>query len=215
MFRHILFDLDGTLTKSELGIIESVEYALGQFGIQEPDREKLKRFIGPPLFYSFQEYYGFDDKKAEEAIDKYREFYLTEGLYLTPLYEGIRECLEVLAQEHRLYIVTAKPEKAANMIVDNLKIRAYLTAVVGPDPSIKKSDKSWLIERALKEQNITDKSGVVMVGDREYDIKGAKDVGIASIGVLYGYGFREELEGAGADHIVETVDDLQKLLLSQ
>ena len=112
-------------------------------------------------------------------------------------------------------VVRAPMQPRLNMIVDNLKIRAYLTAVVGPDPSIKKSDKNWLIERALKEQNITDKSGVVMVGDREYDIKGAKDVGIASIGVLYGYGFREELEGAGADHIVETVDDLQKLLLSQ
>lgn len=212
MFEHIFFDLDGTLTKSEFGIVDSVEYALEKFGIRENDRESLKRFIGPPLYNSFRDYYGFDDEQAEKAVSLYREFYVSEGLYRTPLYDGIRECLEALCRDHSLYIVTAKPEQTANIIVDNLKIRTYLTAVVGPDPVKKDYDKSGLIRRALTEHNIEDKSSVVMVGDREYDILGAKECGISSVGVLYGYGTREELTRAGADMLAGSVDELKELL---
>ncbi len=212
MFEHIFFDLDGTLTKSEFGIVDSVEYALEKFGIKERDRESLKRFIGPPLYNSFQSYYGFDDEQAEEAVRLYREFYISEGLYRTPLYDGIKECLEALCRDHCLYVVTAKPEETAKIIVGNLKISPYLKAVVGPDPVKKDYDKSGLIRRALTEHNIEDKNSVVMVGDREYDILGAKECAISSVGVLYGYGTREELTKAGADMLAESVAELTELL---
>ena len=212
MFEHIFFDLDGTLTKSEFGIVDSVEYALEKFGIKERDRESLKRFIGPPLYNSFQSYYGFDDEQAEEAVRLYREFYISEGLYRTPLYDGIKESLEALCRDHCLYVVTAKPEETAKIIVGNLKISPYLKAVVGPDPVKKDYDKSGLIRRALTEHNIEDKNSVVMVGDREYDILGAKECAISSVGVLYGYGTREELTKAGADMLAESVAELTELL---
>ena len=213
MLEHIFFDLDGTLTKSEFGIVDSVEYALEKLGIKETDRESLKRFIGPPLYNSFRTFYGFDGEKAEEAVRLYREFYISEGLYRTPLYDGMKECLEALCKDHRLYVVTAKPEQTANIIVDNLKIRAYLTDVTGPDPVKKDYDKSGLILRALTEHGIEDKSSAVMVGDREYDILGARECGISSVGVLYGYGTKDELLKAGADMLAESVGELRELLL--
>ena len=213
MFEHIFFDLDGTLTKSEFGIVDSVEYALEKFGIKENDRESLKRFIGPPLYNSFRTYYGFDDEQAEEAVRLYREFYISEGLYRTPLYDGIKECLEALCRDRCLYVVTAKPQETAGIIVDNLKIRPYLKAVVGPDPVKKDYDKSGLIHRALTEHNIEDKSRVVMVGDREYDILGAKECEVSSVGVLYGYGTEEELTNAGADMLAGSVEELKELLM--
>jgi phosphoglycolate phosphatase len=214
MFEHIFFDLDGTLTKSEFGIVDSVEYALEKFGIKENDRESLKRFIGPPLYNSFRTYYGFDDEQAEEAVRLYREFYISEGLYRTPLYDGIKECLEALCRDRCLYVVTAKPQETAGIIVDNLKIRPYLKAVVGPDPVKKDYDKSGLIRRALTEHNIEDKSRVVMVGDREYDILGAKECEVSSVGVLYGYGTEEELTKAGADMLAGSVEELKELLMN-
>ena len=206
---HILFDLDGTLTRSEQGIINSVIYALGEMGIIETDREKIKKFIGPPLRESFMKYYGFDKDGAEKAVAHYRVNYRAKGIYEAPLYDGVKETLTALkAKGIRLYVATAKPEIFAKQILKHFEIDHLFTDVVGSCLDGTLVNKDEIIALVLEKNKISDKAKAIMVGDREYDITGAKAVGISSIGVLYGYGDHNELKNAGADHIIEKIEDI-------
>ena len=206
---HILFDLDGTLTESEQGIINSVIYALGEMGIIENDREKLKKFIGPPLRESFMKYYGFDEAEAEKVVAHYRVNYKAKGIYEAPLYDGVKETLQALKDMGiNLYLATAKPEIFANQILKYFEIDHLFTDVVGSCLDGTLGTKDEIIAFLLEKNNISDKSKTIMVGDREYDITGAKSAGSSSIGVLYGYGDYDELKNAGADHIIEKIEDI-------
>ena len=216
MYRVVLFDLDGTLTRSDKGILRSVAYALERMGIREQDRTKLMRFIGPSLYDSFTRFYGFNDKDAREAVVYYRELYEKEGIYESPPYEGIPELLKGLSGEGvRCYVVTSKPQEMAERVAEYHDIRKYFEGVVGPGRGGTSSDKTVLIGRALEEAGISGNSHTakaLMVGDRKYDIEGAKNAGIDSAGVLYGYGTREELEGAGASFLAETPDAIYRIV---
>lgn len=208
-YKYILFDLDGTVTDPGEGITNSVMYALKKFGIEERDRRKLYRFIGPPLADSFQEFYGFSAHEAKEGIRFYREYYSQKGMLENKLYPGIEEVLrKIKADKKHLIMATSKPEFFAKQILEYFHLAIYFDFVSGATMDEKRVKKGEVIAYALKQCGITDNSQVLMVGDRKHDIQGAKENKLDSMGVLYGYGSREELEAAGADYIVESVEEL-------
>lgn len=210
----ILFDLDGTLTDSSEGIINSIKYALKKYDITIEDTAMIRKFLGPPLHESFKEFCGFNDDKAMEAVSFYREYFSSKGILENQVYNGITNLLEHLVNNgKRLIVATSKPQKYTDMIMEHFDLGEYFVFIAGSNMDGTRSKKADVIEYALQQCKITDKAKVVMVGDRKHDIFGAKAVGIDSIGVEYGYGDYDELNNAGAAYIAKTVDDLEQLLL--
>ena len=208
-----LFDLDGTLTDSSLGITNSVIYALKKYGITVEDRRSLYRFIGPPLTDSFRDFYGFSEEKALEAVGFYREYYRDKGIFENRVYEGMEETLkELKSMGKRLIVATSKPEPFARRIIDHFGLAPYFEYVAGMELDGGRGTKAEVISYALKACGIEDRSGVVMVGDREHDVAGARKEGLPCIGVLYGFGSREELEKAGAERIISRPEELCDLI---
>ncbi|HEM3726318.1 TPA: HAD family hydrolase [Streptococcus suis] len=215
MYQTILFDLDGTLTDSGQGILHSVAYALDQMGIDEPDLANLQRFIGPPLYESFSRFYQLNPADTQAAVDAFRVYFKDKGMFENQLYDGILPLLESLKQAGKtLAIATSKPEVFAKQILEYFDIAHYFDVIAGASLDSSRISKSDVISYALAQLDY-DPQTTIMVGDREHDIEGAQANQLASIGVLYGYGNRQELEEAGASWIIETVPDLQKILLMQ
>ena len=214
MYNTILFDLDGTLTDSGTGIINSAIHALKKMGIEETDREKLKAFIGPPLTYSFQTFYGCSEEESLKAVEYYREYFSVDGKFENSVYEGIREVLEELRNNgRRLVVATSKPELFTHQILEHFDLDKYFDFVASATMDETRNTKPEVIKYALESCGLTDMSDLVMVGDRHHDIDGANAFGIDSVGVLYGYGSRAELEEAGATYIAETPADILKCIL--
>ena len=212
MYKTILFDLDGTLTDPGLGITNSVAYALKKYGIEVENRQSLYSFIGPPLNDSFKKYYGFSDEKAMEAIWCYREYFADKGLYENEVYDGIEQLLQRIKNSGRkIVLATSKPEEFAVRILEHFDLMKYFDVVAGASMDEKRNKKGDVIKYAMEKGGFTS-DGAVMIGDREHDVFGAKENGIDTIGVLYGYGSRDELERAGAMHIAQTVEDIFALL---
>lgn len=213
-FNNILFDLDGTLIDPKIGITQSVQYALKAFDIDEPDVNSLCKFIGPPLKDSFVHFYGFDEKRALQAVEKYRERYSDIGIFEAELYPGIDKLLlQLCTASKRLLVATSKPTVYARRILEHFKIIDYFEFVSGSELDNTRTKKSEVIQYGLKQSRINDTGNALMIGDREYDIIGAKEVGIPSVGVLYGYGSYVELKNAGANFIIQDVAGLEKVLL--
>lgn len=213
MYHSILFDLDGTLTDPAEGITNSVMYALKQYGIEENDRTKLYSFIGPPLVDSFMEKYGFSEEKAREATTYFREYFREKGIFENVPYEGMTECLAALKQRGRtLILATSKPEVFAKMILERFGFAPYFDYVFGASMDETRTRKDEVIAYALSGAGIEDPSDCVMVGDRKHDVLGAKSNGMDAVGVLFGYGSREELMEAGARYIAETVEDILRFV---
>ena len=196
MYQHILFDLDGTLTDPKVGITSAVAHALKFYGIEVENLDTLCKFIGPPLADSFMEYYGFDREQAVEAVEKYREYFSVRGLY-----------------ENEVYLATSKPEVYARQILEYFHLTEYFTFIGGSELSGERVRKGDVIAYVLEHEKITDRDKVIMVGDRMHDVLGAKEQNIPCIGVLYGYGNRQELEEAGATMIKESVEELHDTLV--
>lgn len=209
--KHILFDLDGTLTDPMMGITKSVRYALNYYGIEVKDLNDLLPFIGPPLRDSFKEYYGFDEAKANEAVEKYREYYKTDGIFDNKVYQGMVECLQTLKDNgKKLYVATSKPEFFAKQIIDHFSLSEYFEYIGGSEFNSREK-KAEVIEYVLKTNQI-DNNDVIMVGDRKHDIIGAHENKIPCVGVLYGYGTEDELKQYQADYLVASVEELTELL---
>lgn len=209
----ILFDLDGTLTDPAVGITNSVMHALKKYGITVEDRCELYKFIGPPLHESFERFYGFSREEALRAVDYYREYYRDRGIYENIVYNGVEDMLRKLYEGgKKIILATSKPEIFAREILRYFNLEKYFYYSAGANLDGSRTDKAEVIEYALREGNVQDISTAVMVGDREHDIIGANKNGIDSIGVLFGYGSREELENAGVKYIVEDVDDLSEII---
>lgn len=214
-YTYILMDLDGTIVDSMQGITRSAQYALRHFGIHVDDLNKLRSFIGPPLKYSFMEFYGFSDAQADAAVQKYRERYAAEGVHENILYEGIESFLQHMSRCGKTCLLaTSKAAYFAEQILEEFHLRHYFAFVGGSGLDGSRNTKAAVIRHVLREQNITEPSSVVMVGDRKYDIIGAREAGVDAIGVLYGYGSREELQEAGATRIVRDVEELDEILCS-
>lgn len=209
VYKICLFDLDGTITDSAPGIVNSVIYALKKFGIEEEDREKLLQFIGPPLTESFHRFYGFSEEKSWKAVEYYREYYAENGIFECKVYEGMEETLRKLKESGRTLIVaTSKPEVYAEQIIEHFGLAKYFDYVAGMELDGGRGTKAQVIEYALKTCKIRNTEEVLMIGDREHDVSGAKNHGIDCAGVLYGFGSREELERAGATYIVSRPEAL-------
>lgn len=214
MYNTVLFDLDGTLTDPGVGITNSVAYALGKWNIEVSSREELYCFIGPPLTDSFERYYGFSKEQALLALKYYREYFSDKGIYENEIYSGIKDMLSVLKEKgKRVVLATSKPEKYAVEILKYFGITDYFDFIAGATMDETRNKKADVIAYALKNAEINDLKTAVMIGDREQDITGAVCNGLDSIGVLYGYGSREELEHAGATYKAQTVDDILKIVL--
>jgi len=215
MINTFFFDLDGTLTDPKVGITKSVQYALKSFGINIEDPDDLIKFIGPPLRQSYKEYYDFSPEDIEKAVDKYREYFIPKGIYENTMYIGIDTVLKELSDAGKtLMIATSKPIILAKTVLSHFDLEKYFVYISGSEMDGTRSDKSEVIQYALDQNDITDLSNCIMIGDRKHDINGAKTVGMKSIGVLYGYGDRDEMVEAGADYIVKDVNELSDLLQS-
>ena len=208
---YVFFDLDGTITEPFNGITKAVEYSLSKYGIKVEDRKELKVFIGPPLKPSYMKYYGFDEEKAIEAVAFYREYYSAGGMYDCELYDGAEKLLKYMSKKYKLVLATSKPQPFAEKILEKFDLKKYFHYIVGATFDDKVSEKADVIRKALFDLGISaDKA--VMIGDRKYDILGAKENGLDSIGVLFGFGDLEELTNAGARYIAETVEDVLKFV---
>lgn len=213
MSTWFLFDLDGTLTDNSEGIIKSARFALEQFGLPNEPDSTLRRFIGPPLHDSFMEYYGFSKEKAFEAVDMYRVRYREKGVYENALYPGLKEMLFRLRENGAgLCVATSKPLVFTEKILKQHDVYALFDHVVGANLDGSMTDKTEVIHEVLRRIGETE-DRVVMVGDRSFDIVGAKNCGIESVGVYYGFAEPGELENAGADYIADTVAELEQILM--
>lgn len=211
-YRYIFFDLDGTLTDPGLGITNSVQYALRQFGIDVQDRRELYPFIGPPLSESFVKFYGFTEEQAQEAVAQYRVYFADTGIFENAVYPGIPELLKALNDAGmRPVLATSKPAVFAERILEHFDLKQYFHFVSGSELNGARVEKADVIRFALEALSITDPNDVIMVGDRCFDVEGAAACGISAIGVLYGYGDEKELSHATAT--AKTVADLRDLLL--
>lgn len=211
---YVLIDLDGTLTNPKEGITKSVQYALRSMNVFIDDLDSLTKHIGPPLRDGFMEYYGFTEEEAEKAVVKYREYYRENGIGENEVYDGIEGLLTRLKQAGKYLIVaTSKPEEYAIKILEDFHLDHYFDDICGATFDGSRDNKEAVIRYALEKNSVTDLDRVVMVGDRKFDVLGAKAVGIASLGVLYGFGSEEELVEAGADRIAATVDDIYDIIM--
>jgi len=213
----LLFDLDGTLTDPAEGITNSFIHAFKYFGMEVPSFETLCTFIGPPLKDTFKNQCGFtDEEKINLGVKKYREYFADKGLFENRVYEGIPELLQKLKDAgYRLFVATSKPEDFSVRIAKKFDLEKYFEKICGSLMDETRTRKAEVIAYALECAGITEeeKSKVLMIGDRHHDIDGAREMGIDSCGVLFGYGDRKEHEEAGANFIAETVEDLLDLLI--
>jgi phosphoglycolate phosphatase len=212
MYKNIMFDLDGTLTDSGRAIMSSVEYALAQFGITDQPLEKLRTFIGPSLYDSFEREYHLTGEDCDRAVAGYRYIYEKERMYDVDIYEGIPELLDELKKRgDTVLLITSKPLKFTEKIIDRIGLSGFFDHTVAPDLTDHSSDKKRLITKAIDEYGLN-KSECIMIGDTEYDIEGAVGAGIDSIAVTYGYGNIEKCKEAGASFVADSASDIAKLL---
>lgn len=212
-YRELFFDLDGTISDSAEGILNSVIYALHRMGIEPPPREALYRFIGPPLIRSFLQGFDLSEEEARRAVALYRENYNVRGIYECWAYEGIGKALrELKARGYRLTLATCKPWTLAERVLEHLGLRDCFAFVSGPELDGTRNEKHEVIAHAMDRLGIGTPAEILMIGDRRDDVLGAKRCDIDCIGVLWGFGSREELLEAGAIGTIETPADLLAFL---
>lgn len=209
-YETIYFDLDGTLTDSGPGIMNAVAYALGAMGRPVPSRASMRRFIGPPLSYSFQAYEGMSPEDARRAVELYRVYYNDRGKFENTPYPGIDRLLEALrAKGKRLYVATSKPEGLSVEILEHFGLAGYFERIAGSTLDDSRSTKIQVLRYAI---GMSGRERAVMIGDRHLDVEGARENGLPCVGVVYGYGSRQELQEAGALALADTVEDLLHIL---
>lgn len=217
-YNYILFDLDGTITEPFKGISGGIIHALNKSGVEVPDNSTLRKFIGPPLRDSFRDFCGFTAEQAEEATVYYREYYSVNGLVENDIMLGMDEALKTLNEQgYKLYVATSKPEKYAKIILDNLGLLSYFDIVAGASFDGSRDKKElvieYLLEQIKEKYEEFDMTQSIMVGDRYFDINGAKYFNMDSVGVTFGYGDYEELSQAGATYVVDTAQELVDIIV--
>lgn len=213
--KYILFDLDGTITDPFEGISKSIIYAADSMGIAVTDAEALKCFIGPPLFQQFKDFFGFDDAEAENAVKEYRKRYSNIGWRECTLVEGVEKLLSKLKElGYILAVATSKPEVFSVKILDHFDLSRYFDFIGGAQLEHSgRNEKADIIAYVLEKLNITDRSAVIMVGDRFHDIEGARTNEISSLAVLCGYGSLEEFREHKADFIAENMEEAGEIIV--
>lgn len=212
-FGTILFDLDGTLTDSAIGILNCVKHALKKMGRELPDCD-LNKFVGPPLYYSFSEFCGMNNEDTLEAVRLYRERYKDTGLFENRVYDGVPEMLERLkTAEKRLAVATSKPDVFAVRILERFGILKYFDFVGGASIDGVRNNKDEVIIHTLNNLHISDTESLLMVGDRKHDIEGAHNLGIKCLAVLYGYGNEDEFKRYKADYIAASPEEAADMII--
>lgn len=210
----IIFDLDGTLADSKEGVTKSVQYALEKFGIIEEDLDSLEHFIGPPLKDEFIKYYNMSEEDANKAVEYYRERYTPIGIYEVKSFKGTAKMLERLKNSGKyIAIGTSKPQMMAEEVIKYLKIDQYFDKVVGAQLHGPRQSKTAVLQALFAEIGITDKNKCLMVGDTCFDIEGANNIGIDSIGVNFGFGNEKEMLDMGALFVADTTEDVADFIL--
>jgi phosphoglycolate phosphatase len=210
MIKAVFFDLDGTVTNSQAGIVNAVNYAIEQLELQKLSEKTLNLFIGPPLFQAFQDYCHLDDETTLKAVQKYREYYAKQGLFENEVYAGMTEALQTLQRNYHLYIATAKPEVYAQQIIDHFELDQYFEKVFGATLDQSRTSKIDIIKYGLDQLNLFKPAEVVMVGDRPSDITGGQVNGLTTIGVTYGFGTKQELQEAKPTQLIEGTGELPR-----
>lgn len=213
MYKAVIFDFDGTLCDTGIGVKKSAKYALDAFGIPCPDWEELDFFIGPPLLVTFQERFNQSVADADKLVHKYRERYTNIGLYESEFYEGIEDLLIRLKDAGiKTGVASSKPVKYILDLLDKYNLTKRFDSICGVSFNADCESKQSIINRCLDELGVENRSAI-MVGDRFYDIDGAKANNMDSIGVLWGFGNKFELIESGAKYIADKVDDIESIAL--
>ncbi len=209
MIKYALFDLDGTLTDPAKGITNSIMYALKKLDIEPPERSELLEFIGPPLIPIFKKRFGFDDNDAKLALKYYREYFAPKGILENEIYPGIAELLKELYEKRTVILLaTSKPEEFTKQILEHFGIAKYFSAICGNTLNKARPTKSEVVAYVKSLYPDIYRENALMIGDRHHDVDGAAENGLDTVGVLYGYGSREEL--SGAKYITEDINALKK-----
>lgn len=210
----VFFDFDGTIADTGVGIFNSVRFAVAAMGFDPLPEDRLRTFIGPPVFDSFKRELDMTDEQSEKAVEKYRENYIRSGIYQLEMYPGIETLIKELKKSGiKVAIASSKPEKFVIKVIDYLKISHLIDFIAAPESDNAPDGKAVLVERAVKHFGV-EKSKALMIGDRYFDIDGANGAGVESIGVTFGYGSEEELRSAGATYLADSADDIRKLIFS-
>ena len=214
MVKYLLFDLDGTLTDPKEGITNSVAYALEKYGITVKDHDELIPFIGPPLYDSFERFYGFSHEKAIEAVEFYREYFRPYGMFENYVYPGIPEMLaKFKAAGFKMAVASSKPEVFVKKITEKFGLDVFFEEQIGSELDGSRIEKVDVIKDALK--RLGSKPGeALMIGDKSHDVSGAKAAGVKAAGVCWGYALEGELEASKPDFTAKSIKDLQEYVLN-
>ena len=216
-FKNILFDLDGTIIKSDPGVTRGVKLSLEALGIEVGDESKLLKFLGPPLYDSYKKYYNLDYSTYEKALDIFHEYYRSTGIFECSVYEGLEESFKrLIGAGANLFVATSKPEPEAKRVIEHFNLSKYFKFIGGSDGDHGglRSTKTAVMEYVLSSAGLENKSDILMIGDRYHDIVGAKNIGVKSMSVLYGYGNEAEFKEYGTDFIVNTARDVADFIIS-
>lgn len=212
----VLFDLDGTLINSFPGISACFKYALSKMDVEFPGDDFLRRCVGPPLDFSFREFFRMSDDDALRAVAFYRERYAVKGIFECEMISGARECLKALNEAGKnICLATSKPEPYAVKILKRFDVAKYFRCMCGSDFDVTLKTKSDVIREALKRGEVKDKKSCVMVGDRKYDIFGAEECGLRGIGIKNEIAEKGELEQSGAIYVAKDFFDLTNYILGE
>ena len=213
-FDYVIFDFDGTVADTGEGILKSLQYSFVAMGDPAPELKDLKKFIGPPVYYSYTHFYGIPEERVDLYVKKYRERYREKGIYESKVYDGLVELINSLKENNiKVGIASSKPESLIHSVGDYLEITELFDAIVGvKTDNSKHSTKAGLITQAMTDLGATDKNKVLMVGDRCFDIDGAHEAGVKCCAALWGYGDEEEFKAHKADFIVKHPKEIKNLL---
>ena len=213
MYKYVLFDLDGTLANTSPGVFKATDYMIDKLKLRPLTMDEKRSILGPPLWLSFNKFWGIEGKELEDAIELYREFYVSKGFTQNDPYPGNEELLSKLQKEGFILLVaTSKPNHATPQVLDSLGYTKYFTYVACPAPENESTDKSVLIIEALTNAGCKNYSEAIMIGDRKFDILGARKAGVDSIGITYGFGSVEELKEAGATYICNSTKEIENIM---
>jgi phosphoglycolate phosphatase len=216
LYKHIIFDLDGTLSDSREGIFKAYYYTADKLNLDIPAEEKLATLIGPPLQKGFSDVFGLSGDRMDQAVKAFREYYGDKGLFENRMYEGIPELLEDLSRTGAcIYVATAKYELYASRVLHFFNILSFFNDVAGADYNGSHANKISLVSGLLQRNGIQNPGDVIIVGDTRYDIDAAAELDIESIGVSYGFSSYEEIEKLDPDYIARDVAELRSLLIEE
>ncbi len=211
-YKSLLFDLDGTITDSSEGIINSIIYALDKMGVTVTDKSILKKFVGPPLMDSYKKYYGFTDAESEMGLKLFREYFAVKGIFENRLFDGMDILLKDLYDAgYQLLLATSKPVHFANQVLEYFNIKQYFSYVSACPIDESNTTKIDIIRKAMDNTSTADKSKIIMIGDTSFDVNGAKICGIDSLGVLYGTDDADEMKNA--TYLAKDIDEIRNILL--